>query len=73
MGVYLTGGGPQRRPLPGLQQRLQRREAVLQLAGHSGEQGGAGRAAAGQVLLLHVVQQHKVPEHRAWGGDDGSV
>ena len=51
--------------VPGLQQCLQWGEAVLQLSRDGGEQGGAGGAAARQVLLLHVVQQHEVPEHGA--------
>lgn len=51
--------------VPGLQECLQWGEAVLQLSRDGGEQGGAGGAAARQVLFLHIVQQHKVPEYRA--------
>lgn len=50
---------------PSLQQRLQWSEAVLQLTRDGGQQGGARCAAACKVFLLHVVEQHKVPEDRS--------
>lgn len=56
--------------LPGLEQSFQGGEALLQLSGDGGEQGGACCAAACQVLLLHIVQQHKVPKHRACQTDE---
>lgn len=52
--------------VPGLQQCLQWSQAVLQLTRDGSQQGRARCAAACEVLLLHIVEQHKVPEDRSW-------
>lgn len=64
--IYLWSGSGPSRTIPGLQQSFQRGEAVLQLLRDGGEHGGTCCAAACQVFLLHVVQQYKVPKHRAY-------